>query len=62
MRRTASDVPGGGNNHAGRHAGADRNYSDAMGAHRPARTVVAVADLPKPGALLTMNLIAVMRD
>ena len=37
-------------------------YRDAMGAHRPARTVVAVAYLPKPGALLTMNLIAVTRD
>jgi 2-iminobutanoate/2-iminopropanoate deaminase len=28
----------------------------------PARTVVAVADLPRPGALLTMNLTAVVAD
>jgi 2-iminobutanoate/2-iminopropanoate deaminase len=37
-------------------------YSEAMGTHQPARTVVAVTDLPKPVALLTMNLIAVTRD
>lgn len=28
----------------------------------PARTAVAVKELPKPGALLTMNLTAVTRD
>lgn len=37
-------------------------YSAAMGKHRPARTVIAVRELPKPGALLTMNLTAVTRD
>jgi 2-iminobutanoate/2-iminopropanoate deaminase len=37
-------------------------YADAMGAHRPARTVVGVRELPKPGVLLTMNLTAVVRD
>ncbi len=36
-------------------------YVAKMGAHRPARTVVAVAELPKPGVLLTMNLTAVTR-
>ncbi len=37
-------------------------YVEAMGDHRPARTVVAVNELPKPGVLLTMNLTAVTRD
>ncbi len=37
-------------------------YIEMMGAHRPARTVVAVAELPKPGVLLTMNLTAVTKD
>jgi 2-iminobutanoate/2-iminopropanoate deaminase len=37
-------------------------YIEAMGEHRPARTVIGVAELPKPGVLLTMNLTAVMRD
>lgn len=36
-------------------------YADVMGAHRPARTVIGVADLPKPGVLLTMSLTAVAR-
>jgi 2-iminobutanoate/2-iminopropanoate deaminase len=36
-------------------------YAEAMGEHRPARTVVAVRQLPKPGVLLTMNLTAVTR-
>jgi 2-iminobutanoate/2-iminopropanoate deaminase len=36
-------------------------YAEAMGRHRPARTVVAVSELPKPGVLLTMNLTAVAR-
>jgi 2-iminobutanoate/2-iminopropanoate deaminase len=31
-------------------------YADMMGKHRPARTVVGVRELPKSGALLTMNL------
>ena len=30
-----------------------------MGEHRPARTVIAVSELPKPAFLLTMNLTAV---
>ncbi len=37
-------------------------YIEAMGAHRPARTVIGVRELPKPGVLLTMNLTAVTRD
>jgi len=37
-------------------------YAEKMGEHRPARTVVGVNDLPKPGVWLTMNLIAVTRD
>ena len=37
-------------------------YVETMGAHRPARTVVAVAALPKPGVRLTMNLTAVTKD
>jgi len=40
----------------------NRAYSEGMGDHRPARTVVAVKELPKPGVLLTMNLTAVTRD
>lgn len=34
-------------------------YLDKMGGHRPARTVIGVRELPKPGVLLTMNLTAV---
>ena len=37
----------------------NRAYVDMMGDHRPARTVVGVNELPKPGILLTMNLTAV---
>jgi 2-iminobutanoate/2-iminopropanoate deaminase len=37
-------------------------YVEAMGEHRPARTVIGVRELPKPGVLLTMNLTAVTRD
>ena len=36
-------------------------YSELMGDHRPARTVIGVHELPKPGVLLTMNLTAVTR-
>lgn len=36
-------------------------YVEAMGAYRPARTVIGVAELPKPGVRLTMNLTAVTR-
>ena len=34
-------------------------YVDMMGAHR---TAIAVKELPKPGALLTMNLTAVTKE
>jgi 2-iminobutanoate/2-iminopropanoate deaminase len=37
-------------------------YIEKMGDHRPARTVIGVRELPKPGVLLTMNLTAVTRD
>ena len=37
-------------------------YVEQMGLHRPARTVIGVRQLPKPGVLLTMNLTAVTRD
>lgn len=40
----------------------NRAYVEMMGDHRPARTVIGVNELPKPGVLLTMNLIAVTRD
>ena len=40
----------------------NRAYVDALGDHRPARTVIGVSELPKPGVLLTMNLTAVTRD
>ena len=36
-------------------------YVEAMGEHRPARTVIGVHELPKPGVLLTMNLTAVTK-
>ena len=34
-------------------------YAEFMGERRPARTVIGVQELPKPGFLLTMNLTAV---
>ncbi|HET9901345.1 MAG TPA: Rid family hydrolase [Actinomycetes bacterium] len=37
-------------------------YAARMGAHRPARTVIGVRELPKPGVLLTINLSAVTRE
>ena len=40
----------------------NRAYVDMMGNHRPARTVIGVAELPKPGVLLTMNLTAVTKE
>lgn len=40
----------------------NRAYVEMMGAHRPARTVVGVSELPKPGVLLTMNLTAVTKE
>ena len=36
-------------------------YVELMGERRPARTAIAVTGLPKPGALLTMNLTAVTK-
>jgi 2-iminobutanoate/2-iminopropanoate deaminase len=39
----------------------NRAYVEMMGSHRPARTVIGVNELPKPGVLLTMNLTAVTR-
>lgn len=40
----------------------NRAYVDKMGEHRPARTVIGVNELPKPGILLTMNLTAVTKE
>jgi 2-iminobutanoate/2-iminopropanoate deaminase len=40
----------------------NRAYVEMMGDHRPARTVVGVNELPKPGVLLTMNVTAVTAD
>jgi len=37
-------------------------YVEAMGGHRPARTVIGVRELPKPGVRLTINLTAVTTD
>jgi 2-iminobutanoate/2-iminopropanoate deaminase len=37
-------------------------YIEMMGDHQPARTVIGVHELPKPGVLLTMNLTAVTRE
>ncbi len=40
----------------------NRAYVAGIGDHRPARTVIGVKELPKPGVLITMNLTAVTRD
>ena len=40
----------------------NRAYVEMMGNHRPARTVIGVNELPKPGILLTMNLTAVATE
>jgi len=40
----------------------NRAYREAFGNHLPARTVVAVAELPKKQALMTMNLTAVTKN
>jgi 2-iminobutanoate/2-iminopropanoate deaminase len=40
----------------------NRAYVDMLGDHRPARTVIGVAELPKPGVRLTMNLTAVTKE
>lgn len=37
-------------------------YVEMMGNHRPARTVIGVSELPKPGVRLTMNLTAVAKN
>ena len=37
-------------------------YVEMMGSHRPARTVIGVHELPKPGVRLTMNLTAVVSE
>ncbi|MDO8678442.1 MAG: RidA family protein [Acidobacteriota bacterium] len=37
-------------------------YVEKFVAHRPARTVIGVKELPRPGILLTMNLTAVTRE
>lgn len=36
----------------------NRAYIEKMGEHLPARSVIGVTDLPKSGAVLTMNLTA----
>jgi 2-iminobutanoate/2-iminopropanoate deaminase len=40
----------------------NRAYVEKMGEHRPARTVIGVHELPKPGVMLTMNLTATTRE
>jgi 2-iminobutanoate/2-iminopropanoate deaminase len=40
----------------------NRGFVDEMGEYRPARTVIGVHELPKPGVLLTMNVTAVTAD
>lgn len=40
----------------------NRAYIEIMRNHRPARTVIGVNELPKPGVLLTMNLTAVTKE
>jgi len=37
-------------------------YVEKMGRHRPARTVIGVRELPKPGVLLIMSLTAVTTE
>jgi 2-iminobutanoate/2-iminopropanoate deaminase len=39
----------------------NRAYVEKMGDHRPARTVIGVHELPRPGVILTMNLTAVTK-
>jgi 2-iminobutanoate/2-iminopropanoate deaminase len=40
----------------------NKAYIEVMENHRPARTVIGVNELPKPGVLLTMNLTAVTKE
>ena len=39
----------------------NRAYAEFFAKPYPARTVIGIASLPKPGALLTMNAIAVLK-
>ncbi len=39
----------------------NRAYVEVMRKHLPARTVIGVHELPKPGVLMTMNLTAVKK-
>ena len=39
----------------------NRAYVVAFGTHEPTRSVISVVDLPKDGALLTMNFVAVVK-
>jgi 2-iminobutanoate/2-iminopropanoate deaminase len=39
----------------------NRAYVEKMGTHQPARTVIGVNELPKPGVRLTMNLTAITK-
>ena len=48
--------------HMGEFDAMNAAYVERMGGHRPARTVIGVRELPRPGVLLTMNLTAVTRD
>ncbi len=43
------------------YADMNRGYAEAMGDHRPARTVIGVQSVPRAGAVLTMNLTAVSK-
>jgi 2-iminobutanoate/2-iminopropanoate deaminase len=40
----------------------NRAYSEFFSNSYPARTVIGIAALPKPGALLTMNAIAIPKN
>ncbi len=40
----------------------NRAYVEVMEDHRPARTVIGVNELPRPGVLRTMNLTAVTKE
>jgi len=40
----------------------NRAYAEMFSEPYPARTVIGIAALPKPGARLTMNVIAVLKD
>ena len=40
----------------------NRAFIEAFGDHKPTRSVVSVVDVPKQGAFLTMNFVAVTKD